>query len=194
VTHRHGAAHAGQHNDDGHEEDAFVYEVVVPDALGGIELGDDVLEIGPGGGRTTDQLRARTAHVTAVEVDPDSAAALARRLAGTNVDVVQGDAADLAFVDDRFSAAASFHMLHHIESVAEQDHVFAELARVLAPGGVLVAVDGVHQEGSAVFGAFDRHHPLDPAGLVARLERVGFVDVVVRTHEQGSWVCIARAT
>ena len=32
-------------------------------------LGDDVLEIGPGPGLTTDILRSRAAHVTAVEID-----------------------------------------------------------------------------------------------------------------------------
>lgn len=33
------------------------------------DLGDDVLEIGPGPGRTTDLLRERAAHVTALELD-----------------------------------------------------------------------------------------------------------------------------
>jgi SAM-dependent methyltransferase len=193
VTHRHGAAPAGAHEHGGHEEHAHIYAVIVPAALDGVDLGDDVLEIGPGPGLTTDELRTRTAHVTAVEADHDQAEALARRLDGTNVDVVEGDAAALAFNDGRFSAAASFHMLHHIAPVAKQDQVFAELARVLASGGVLVAADGVHVEGSHMFGAFDQHNPLDPAGLAARLERAGFIDVEVRTHDMG-WVCTARAT
>ncbi len=107
--------------------------------------------------------------------------------------MVEGDAAALPFADDRFSAAASFHMLHHVESEAGQDQVFAELARVLVPGGVLVAADGVPTEGSPLFGEFDRHHPLDPAGLPRRLQQAGFVDVEVRLHDLGGWVCTARA-
>jgi len=192
VTHRHGEAHAGRDEHGPDHEHAHIYTVIVPATLDSVDLGDDVLEIGPGPGRTTDELRTRTAHVIAVEVDHELAETLARRLAGTNVDVVEGDATALAFGNDRFSGAASFHMLHHLETVAEQDQVFAELARVLAPGGVLVAADGVHVEGSHAFGAFDRHNPLDPAGLAVRLERAGFIDVEVRTHEMG-WVCTARA-
>ena len=49
--------------------------------------------------------------------------------------------------DGRFTGAASFHMLHHIPTDEAQDAVFAELARVLRPGGVLVAADGVENEG-----------------------------------------------
>lgn len=41
------------------------------------DLGDDVLEIGPGPGRTTDLLRERAAHVTALELDASLADALA---------------------------------------------------------------------------------------------------------------------
>lgn len=44
-------------------------ESLLPDALGGVSLGDNVLELGPGPGLTT--LLARTApRVTAVEIDP----------------------------------------------------------------------------------------------------------------------------
>src|SRR5579871_4478076 len=63
------------------------------------DLGDDVLEIGPGPGLTTDLLRARTARLTAVEIDPTLAAKLADRLAGTNVEVINGNAADTGFPD-----------------------------------------------------------------------------------------------
>jgi len=44
-------------------------------------LGDDVLEIGPGPGLTTDLLRRRVSRVTAVEVDPNLGQALKVRLA-----------------------------------------------------------------------------------------------------------------
>lgn len=58
------------------------------------ELGDDVLEIGPGPGLTTDLLRERVARLTAIEVDHDLAEPLRRRLAGTNVEVLWGDATE----------------------------------------------------------------------------------------------------
>src|SRR5215472_8776425 len=47
------------------------------------DLGDDVLEIGPGPGLTTDLLRERAAKVTAVKLDDALAAGLAARLAGS---------------------------------------------------------------------------------------------------------------
>ena len=50
------------------------------DAAG--DLGDDVLEIGPGPGLTTDLLRTRVTRLTAVEIDPMLAAPLQQRLEG----------------------------------------------------------------------------------------------------------------
>jgi len=58
------------------------------------DLGEEVLEIGPGPGRTTDLLRERAERVTAVEMDEDLAAELRARLTGTNVEVITGDGTD----------------------------------------------------------------------------------------------------
>jgi 16S rRNA A1518/A1519 N6-dimethyltransferase RsmA/KsgA/DIM1 with predicted DNA glycosylase/AP lyase activity len=82
-------------------------ELVLPPALDGVDLGDDVLEIGPGPGFVTDVLRDRTARLTAVEIDPVLYEPLAERLAATNVEVVLGDAADLPLGDDQFSGDLS---------------------------------------------------------------------------------------
>src|SRR5580704_8878080 len=56
------------------------------------ELGDDVLEVGPGPGLTTDLLLTLTARITAVEVDAGLAAQLARRLTDGNVEVINASA------------------------------------------------------------------------------------------------------
>jgi ubiquinone/menaquinone biosynthesis C-methylase UbiE len=98
------------------------------------DLGDDVLEVGPGYGATTDVLRERVAKLTAVEIDPALAAVLADRLAGANVTVVEGDATALDFDDGRFTGATCFAMLHHVPTSELQDQLFAEVARVLRPG------------------------------------------------------------
>jgi SAM-dependent methyltransferase len=168
----------------------LVHETILPVALHGVELGDDAIEIGPGPGFTTDVLCTMTPHLTVVEIDEGLATALTGRHA--NVDVVLGDAAALDFDDGRFTGAASFHMLHHITPATQQDRVFAELARVLVPGGVLVAADGVYNEGTAAFHEGDTYNPIDPDDLPSRLREAGFADVDVQVYELG-WVCTARA-
>ncbi len=168
----------------------MVHESILPVALRGVDIGDAAIEIGPGPGFTTDVLRTMTGRLTAVEVDEGLAASLAERMGGGNVDVVVGDAAALDFPADRFTGAASFHMLHHIAPSARQDRVFAELSRVLAPGGVLVAADGTHSEGSALFHQGDTYNPISPDELESRLGAAGFVSVEVRAFDLG-WVCTA---
>jgi SAM-dependent methyltransferase len=143
------------------------------------DLGDDVLEIGPGPGLTTDLLRESVAAVTAVEIDPDLAAALADRLAGTNVDVISGDATTTQLPADRFSAATCFSMLHHMPSPEAQDRLFAELHRVLRPDGALVAIDSLDTERIRNAHVDDTFVPLDPATLGKRLEAAGFTDITI---------------
>jgi 16S rRNA A1518/A1519 N6-dimethyltransferase RsmA/KsgA/DIM1 with predicted DNA glycosylase/AP lyase activity len=85
----------------------MVEDELLPWVLDGYELGDDLLEVGPGPGLTTDVLRRHAARVTAVELDSDLAAQLAARLAGTNVEVITADAKRLPFPAGSFSAAAA---------------------------------------------------------------------------------------
>jgi SAM-dependent methyltransferase len=152
---------------------------VLPWAVGDRDLGDDVLEVGAGPGLTTDVLRHRVARLTAVEIDRDLADGLRARLTGTNVDVIEGDATRLPLESDRFSAATTFNMLHHVPSPELQDRVLAELCRVLRPGGLLIGTDGVASDTLDEFHEGDVYVPCDPAGMPARLRAVGFVDVHV---------------
>jgi len=137
------------------------------------ELGDDVLEIGPGPGLTTDLLRARVARVTAIEIDPQLADPLKLRLEGTNVEVVCGDAVDSNLDSDRFSAATSFSVLHHIPVAADQDRLFAEIGRVLRPGGIYVGADSLDTEAIRTAHHDDTFTPVDPDTLGRRLRRAG---------------------
>lgn len=162
----------------------FLEEVVVPFALDGVDLGADVLEIGAGPGKTTDLLRASVARLTAVELDDDLAAQLQARMAGTNVEVVHADATDLPLPADRFSGAVAFTMLHHVPTVAMQDRIFAELARVVAPGGTVVLSDSVHSDALADFHHDDTYNPVDPATLDTRLAAAGFTAVTVDANPE----------
>ena len=152
---------------------------ILPWALDGAELGDDVLELGPGPGLTTDLLRTRAARVTALEIDPRTADALRRRLARTNVRVVADDAADLPFGDEAFSAVVALTMLHHLPSVARQNRLFAQAYRVLRPGGAFLGVDNTYNLAFGLLHLGDTMVPIDPRTLPARLEAVGFRSVSV---------------
>jgi SAM-dependent methyltransferase len=155
---------------------------LLPWLLAGGSLGDDVLEIGAGPGLTTDLLRTLAPAVTALELDASLAARLGERFAGTQVEVVQADASCAPFADGRFSAVACFHMLHHVPTPAHQDAVFAEVARVMRPGGVFLCADpldteamrAAHREQGETF------VPLPPATLKARMQRAGFSQVELR--------------
>jgi SAM-dependent methyltransferase len=139
------------------------------------DLGDDLLEVGPGPGLSTDLLRRRAARVTAIESDSSLAAALRLRLAGTNVEVIHGDAATSSFADNRFSGAACFGVLHHVESPERQDQLLAEVLRVLRPGTSLVVEDGYDDERTRARHTDDTFVPLDLDALPARLEAIGYV-------------------
>jgi SAM-dependent methyltransferase len=160
-------------------------DLIFPYALGDVDLCADVLEVGPGPGTTTDLLRGRLARLTAVEIDAGLAAALAERLAGTNVEVVQADATAMPFPDGRFSSAVSFTMLHHVPTADAQDRLFAEVARVLAPGAPFVASDSVASDELRALHDDDVYNPVDPAGVDARLTRAGFTSTTVRSNEFG---------
>ena len=134
---------------------------------------------------TTDLLRVDLVRLTAVELDEDLAAALAARLAGTNVEVVHADATSMPFEDGRFSGAVSFTMLHHVPTSELQDRLFTEVARVLQPAGVFVASDSVASKELAALHHDDVYNPIDPTSVDARLRSAGFATVEVRSNDFG---------
>jgi SAM-dependent methyltransferase len=142
-------------------------------------LGDRVLEIGPGPGLTTDLLRGRVPRITAVEVDPALAHALADRLAGTNVTVLCADATEAGLPAAAFSTVLCFSVLHHLPTPSDQDRLFAEVARVLTPGGLFVGVDSVDSEPIRQGHVDDTFVPVDPATLAERLAVLGLSDCVI---------------
>jgi ubiquinone/menaquinone biosynthesis C-methylase UbiE len=155
---------------------------IIPGALDGVELGDDVLEVGPGPGRSTDLLREMTPRLTAVEVDAELAEALSNRMSGTNVDVVHADATHMPFPDNRFSAAVSFIMLHHVPTAEQQDLLFAEVARVLRPGATFAGVDSLDTPEFRDLHVDDICNPIDGDRLETRLRAAGFAHVRVNIN------------
>jgi ubiquinone/menaquinone biosynthesis C-methylase UbiE len=168
---------------------------LVPFGLDGIELGDDVLEIGPGFGATTRVLARKLPRLTVLELDPGYCARLRSELGTGNgsdessVMVTEGDATALPYPDERFSAVLCFTMLHHIPSVELQDRAFAEIARVLRPGGTFAGTDSIGV--GWLFKAIhvgDTLNLVDPDTLPARLSAAGLMpDEVKRGSRSFRW-------
>ncbi len=150
---------------------------VIPWALRDVDLGQELLELGPGPGLTTDILRRRVANLTAIEIDTRLATALRSRLHGTNVSIVEGSAAAMPFAEKSFSGVACFTMLHHVPSRELQDQLFQETCRVLKPGGSFVATDSRASWSMRLLHIRDTMVLINPNSIQARLEKAGFCDV-----------------
>jgi ubiquinone/menaquinone biosynthesis C-methylase UbiE len=166
---------------------------ILPEVTRGIELGQDMLEIGPGPGAATEWLRQRVRDLTVVELDEEAAAKLTERYAGTNVHVVIGSAAELSYPDESFDSVGTFTMLHHIPTLALQNKVLAEAFRVLRPGGALIGSDSLPSNDLHHFHVDDTYNPLEPAALLTRLQTIGFARVTITVDWSVTFVATKAA-
>ncbi|HTA13818.1 MAG TPA: class I SAM-dependent methyltransferase [Solirubrobacteraceae bacterium] len=146
---------------------------LLPWALRGLDLGDDILEIGPGFGATTEVLARRSGRLSVVELEQSYCERLRREL-GERVTVVQADATTMPFEDARFSSVVCFTMLHHLPSPAMQDRLLGEVSRVLRPGGLFAGTDSLGT--GPLFKLIhigDTLVPVGPDGMARRIESAG---------------------
>jgi SAM-dependent methyltransferase len=158
---------------------AHLHNEVLPSVTRGVQLGAELLELGPGPGAATEWLHSRVERVVAVELEADAADALAARFHGSNVQVVRGNAASLDFADCSFDSVASFTMLHHLETRAQQVQLLREALRVLRPGGVLIGADSLHSNALHHFHVDDTYNPIDPGTLLTILQVLGYQPITV---------------
>jgi len=152
---------------------------LLPWLLSEAELGEHALEIGAGPGAATEELRKRAGRVTSIDSSHAFAAGLAQRARSTNGAVLQGDASALPFEDKSFSAALAVLVLHHLKSQELQERAFAEIFRVLRPGGIFLAVeiqDGWLNRIAHIRSTFV---PVVPSSVSERLTSVGFSSVSI---------------
>jgi SAM-dependent methyltransferase len=152
---------------------------VLPSLAKGVDLGDEMLEIGPGPGAATDWLRHKVRRLVALELEAEAADVLAAKYVGTNVEVHVGDAASTAFGDACFDSVGCFTMLHHIPTLALQDRALSEAFRILRPGGVLIGSDSLASNELHHFHADDTYNPIEPTSLLPRLQAFGFRNITV---------------
>jgi ubiquinone/menaquinone biosynthesis C-methylase UbiE len=108
-----------------------------------------VLDVAAGTGANLPYVRPHASHVTVTDFSAAMLAQARRRAStlGMSVDAVQADAARLPFADASFDTVVCTFALCGVE---DERAVLAELARVRAPGGVLLVAD--HVESSAALG------------------------------------------
>lgn len=158
---------------------------IVPWALERVQLGANVLELGPGPGVTTACLREFTRDLTCIEIDTTCASSLARRVGEGGIRVIAGDAAAMPVADASFDAVVCFTMLHHVPSAVLQDALLREARRVLRPGGTFAGTDTTAGALFRLFHLFERVTPVNPDSFRERLLAAGFRDVFVdvRRHD-----------
>lgn len=154
---------------------------LMPSALCGVELGDNVLEVGPGPGLSTDVLVERCPQLTSIEIDEKLALSLRSRTRehGSHLRVIRGDGTALPFCDGSFSAAVCFTMLHHIPSAELQNRLFREVCRVLKPGAIFLATDSLPSFTMKLMHIRDTMVLIDPQTIKSRLEQAGFDGIAV---------------
>jgi ubiquinone/menaquinone biosynthesis C-methylase UbiE len=158
---------------------AHIQTDVLPALARDVDLGKDMLELGPGPGAATEWLRHKVRSLIAVEVDEAAAGLLASRYSGTNVEVVVGSAAELDYADDSFDSVGTFTMLHHVPTIALQNKILAEAYRVLRPGGVLIGSDSLASTDLHHFHEGDTYNPVEPASVLPRLQTLGYGKITV---------------
>ena len=118
--------------------------VANPFSLGRLEPGERVLDLGSGAG--TDSLVAAQmvgegGSVTGVDMTPEmlaKAQGAAAAMGASHVEFVEAEAERLPFADESFDVVISNGV---IDLIPDKDAVFAELFRVLTPGGRMQLAD-----------------------------------------------------
>ena len=151
----------------------------------GVSPGQSVLDVGCGTGSLT--LAAKTAagstgQVHGIDPSPEMIDVSRRKAARARADIDfrVGVVEDLPFPDKSFDVVLSSLMLHHLPDDLKRK-AFAEIARVLKPGGIFFAVDlaaGSHASlGRRLASHFMPKSQDDLASLTPVLAEAGFRDV-----------------
>src|SRR3954454_1465966 len=152
-------------------------------------VGGRLLDVGCGTGRVSAALAERGAKVWGVDPEPGMLEVARSRVPGS-VGLKQGRAEALPFRDGWFDAAVCWLTVHLMDRPA----AFADLHRVLAPGGrlVIATFDPAHFDGFWLNRLFPSLEAVDrarfprPPALKAELAGAGFGPRLERLSQRGS--------
>lgn len=158
-------------------------------ALAGVEPGDTVLEIEAGGGYFTELLSRAAGSGGKVYMQNPAAFdaflgdSVSKRVDGrlTNVTYLKSDFDAFGLPDASVDVATWFQGPHELwyipegtsEPLGDPEQSFAEIARVLKPGGTFIVIDHVAPAGSPPTSGGDTHR-IDPAIIREMADAAGF--------------------
>jgi len=119
--------------------------------FGGVEDGQRVLDVGCGPGAFTTVIVERVGLESVAAVDPVPHFVATTRARHPGLDVRQAPAEEIPYADGEFDTAASQLVFHFI---SDPEQAVREMARVVRPGGVVVACVWDFSEGMEMLRAF----------------------------------------
>ncbi|AFZ02455.1 class I SAM-dependent methyltransferase [Calothrix sp. PCC 6303] len=155
-----------------------------------------VLDVACGTGRTLKLMRSTLpeASLFGTDLSPAylrKANETLSQIPGELPQLVNGNAEELAYLDDYFHAVTSVFLFHELPGVARQN-VIEQCFRVTKPGGSFIICDSIQTSDSPEFEEmmdnfhatfhepYYRHYMSD--NLVERLEKAGFVNIETQVH------------
>ncbi|HEX4871132.1 MAG TPA: metalloregulator ArsR/SmtB family transcription factor [Nevskiaceae bacterium] len=154
-----------------HYSPGRTWEATARALIGLLRLGR-VLDLASGDGVHAELIASQAEQVTCVDISPTVIAAARRRLAKVaNVDFHQGDMHRLPFADASFDHVLALHALAYS---ADPAALFAEISRLLRPGGrVVIAALNRHRHEEAMRAYDHLNLGITPRALQAALLKAG---------------------
>lgn len=138
-----------------------------------------VLDLGSGIGRLTAALAGRASKVVSL----DLSMAMLRRGRQSRAAPVQANAASLPFAAGVFGTVLTSGVLQHLEADAVFETALREIARVLAPCGSAVMVEGLSEPGAASHSATTFPRPLSAYAVA--------LGTTLRLHQESEFIRVS---
>ena len=162
----------------------------------GVPADGEILDIGCGGGANLKRLmqRSQKAKVTGVDYSPvsveKSRSVNADAIASGRCKVLEASVESLPFKDNTFAMVTAFETVYFWPDI---ENSFAEVRRILAPGGRLLIVnedDGLTSNNEKWEKLIDGMHTYTPDELKTHLTAAGFKDIAIHQKDAKHWLAV----